>query len=120
MSSDNSPVSLELRMKAHILSEKESDSKIKDTLIKIYTNDWSGHAYYSATQSECTKGMIRYDGKGQIRKNIRHNVYLDYDGNEVLTTEISSNPPEEYDHLNRFGDSTYVGPVAKWVKTVYW
>ena len=53
--------------------------------------------------------MIRYDQKGQIRKNIRHNVYLDYDGNGYFNRDFIR--PPEYDHLNRFGDSTYVGPV---------
>lgn len=76
------------------------------------------HAFYSYVQEHNREHL--FNNKEKDKKKIRYNVYLNEDGKEVITTEVSENENRINDHSKNFSDSKYLGIVTKWMQAVYW
>ena len=60
----------------------------------------------------CT--MRRNDGKP--KRNVKHNIYENVNGEEVLVTEVS----HDANYVSRFKDAVSLGEVKRWVRVVFW
>lgn len=58
------------------------------------------YAYYSKRQEEITKMNYNYQSSENPSKNI-------------ICTEVSSNPPDEFQKTCNFNDNVYMGKVSK-------
>ena len=76
------------------------------------------YAFYSKTQENIgRRGSFHInDGDSKSTPNVKHNIYENVNGEEVVVTEVSSNP----NYFSRFKDSVSLGEVKRWVRVVFW
>ena len=80
------------------------------------TKNEKSYAFYSKTQENINRRCTMRGNDGKPKRNVKHNIYENVNGEEVVVTEVSSNP----NYFSRFKDSVSLGEVKRWVRVVFW
>ncbi|MDA7573879.1 hypothetical protein N8751_01200 [bacterium] len=74
------------------------------------------YAFYSKTQENINRRGTMHCDDGKLNRKVKHNIYENLNGEEVVVTEVTSDP----NYVSRFKDAVSLGEVKQWVRVVFW